>query len=89
LDSVSAERNQAKPTPVISAPKRLCGRRSQAKTPVPQKLRPMNGPTVADSSLALSWSLETTSATITAAMATEAANSAISAARRELIGSVR
>src|SRR4051812_20259834 len=48
----------------------------------------MNGPRTAISGLAVSWSLETTSATMTAAMATEAANSATSAARSELMAEV-
>src|SRR5436190_1519279 len=47
LDSVSPERNQAMPTPVMSSPKRLRGRRHQAKTPVPMKLSPMSGPRMA------------------------------------------
>src|SRR4051794_31843705 len=47
LDSVSPERNQAKPTPVMSSPKRFSGRRHQAKTPVPMKLSPMSGPRMA------------------------------------------
>src|SRR4051812_26812156 len=47
LDSVSPERNQAMPTPVMSSPKRFSGRRHQAKTPVPMKLSPMSGPRMA------------------------------------------
>src|SRR4051794_4580958 len=79
--------NHAKPTAVISAPKRLCGRRSHAKMPVAQKLRPMNGPMIAVKTSSGSWFEETTSATMTAARATAAAKSAKSAARSELMAS--
>src|SRR3954464_12548356 len=73
----------------MSTPKRLWGLRSQAKIPVPQKLRPMNGPRLAASALSVSWSLLRTSATMTAAIAIAAANSARSAARSELMRSSR
>ena len=43
-DSTSAPANHAKPTAVISSPKRFSGRRHQANTPVPMKLSPMSGP---------------------------------------------
>jgi hypothetical protein len=39
--------NHAKPTAHISAPKRLWGRRSQAKRPVPTNEMPMNAPRTA------------------------------------------
>ncbi len=46
-DSTSAPANHAKPTAVISSPKRFSGRRHQANTPVPMKLSPMSGPRIA------------------------------------------
>ena len=40
---VSADRNQTKPTAVISAPKRFSGRRHQANSPVPMNDQPTSG----------------------------------------------
>src|SRR5919197_2622426 len=85
LDSARPARNQAKPTPVISSPKRFSGRRHQAKTPVPMKLSPMTGPRIA---VAIFWPScveERTSATSSPAKMIPRAKRASSARRRPSI----
>jgi hypothetical protein len=61
LAASSAYTNHANPSSTISAPTRLSGRRRQANTPVPTKLRPTAGANTAHTALALRWSLTTSS----------------------------
>ena len=56
-ESTSAPANHAKPTAVMSSPKRFSGRRHQANTPVPMKLSPMSGPRIASTTFWSSWLL--------------------------------
>jgi hypothetical protein len=47
VETISPDRQYAKPSATIRAPKRLSGWRTQARRPVPMKAPPMMGPKIA------------------------------------------
>src|SRR3954469_11201457 len=55
LAALSVCPNQAKPTPVISAPVRLAGRRHHANSPVPMNDQPTSSSTTATRARSSSW----------------------------------
>src|SRR5215216_7375006 len=80
-DVTSAPSRNVKPTAVISAPKRLLGRRHQANKPVPMNDHVIRSPIAMPSPAISVWSDDATSA-LAAALATTPANATLHSARR-------
>ena len=66
FDDCSVNRNQAKPSRIISTPIRLSGRRRHAYRPMPMKLQPTAGPKMAHTAGLSTWSLASATAAATA-----------------------
>ena len=84
--AVSALRKYAKPTAVISTPKRLSGRRHQANRPTPIHDQPMKMPRTAFDAFPSTWSDDRISASATSPTTTPSIATSPSARRRPLTG---